>query len=80
MLKLFYKTSLFLLILLSGTLLYQKNTYAYHTLVRVNPVLHTKALTKEQHYVDAYAYLDYFMDFEYVQENEEAQQLLKNNR
>jgi len=77
MLKLFYKTSLLLLILLSGTLLYQKNTYAYHTLVRVNPVPHTKALIDKEHYADAYAYLDYFMDFTYVQENEEAQKLLQ---
>jgi len=77
MLKLFYKTSLFLLILLSGTLLYQKNTYAYHTLVRVNPVPHTKALIDKEYYADAYAYLNYFMDFMYVQENEEAQNLLQ---
>ena len=77
MLKLFYKTSLFLLILLAGTLLYQKNTYAYHTFIRVNPVPHTKALIKERHYADAYAYLNYFMDFTYVQKNEEAQKLLQ---
>ena len=77
MLKLFYKTSLLLLVFLSSTLLYQKNTYAYHTLVRINPIAHTKALIAENHYVDAYDYLNYFMNFKYVQENEEAQQLLK---
>ena len=77
MLKLFYKISLIAIIVLSGTLLYQKNTYAYHTLVRINPVPHTKTLIEEEHYADAYKYLNYFMDFEYVQEDEEAQKLLQ---
>jgi hypothetical protein len=76
MLKLFYKTLLLLLILLSGTLLYQKNTYAYHTLVRVNPIPHSKALIAKEQYADAYEYLNYFMDFEYMQENKDAQKLL----
>jgi len=77
MLKLFYKITLLLVLIVSSTVLYQKKTYAYHTLVRVNPVPHTKALIEEQHYADAYAYLEYFMHFEYVQENEEAKILLK---
>ena len=77
MLKLFFKISLLLLILLAGTLLYQKNTYAYHTLIRVNPIPHTKSLIAEAHYADAYEYLSYFMDFDYMKEDEEAQKLLQ---
>jgi len=77
MLKFFYKISLLLLILLAGTLLYQKNTYAYHTLLRINPIPDTKVLIDEKHYADAYEYLNYFMDFEYVQVNEEAKKLLQ---
>ena len=76
MLKLFFKTSLLLLILLTGTLLYQKNTYAYHTLTHVNPIPHTQTLIAEEHYADAYDYLNYFMDFKYMHKNKEAQQLL----
>lgn len=77
MLKLFYKIFLLSLFVLSATLLYQKNTYAYHTLVHIDPVPHTKALINKEQYVDAYNYLNYFMEFEYTQENPQAQQLLK---
>ena len=77
MLKLFFKTILILTVLLSGTILYQKHTYAYHTLIRIDPVPHTKALIADAHYVDAYNYLNYFMDFEYVQKDPEAQRLLQ---
>ena len=76
MLKLFYKISLIAIIVLSATLLYQKNTYAYHTLLRVNPIPHTKALISQYHYVDAQEYLEYFMQFNYVSQVPEAQKLL----
>ena len=77
MLKLFYKITLLFLILTSATVLYQKNTYAYQTLVRIDPIPHTEALINEEHYVDAYAYLNYFMDFDYMKDNLQAQVLLK---
>ena len=76
MYKLFYKISLIAIIVLSSTLLYQKHTYAYHTLVRVNPLPHTKTLIAQNNYVDAQEYLEYFMQFEYVSQVPEAQQLL----
>jgi len=77
MLKLFYKLSLFCLILLSATVLYQKNTYAYHTLAKVDPLPHTKELIAQEHYVDAQEYLEYFMQFEYVSSVPESQTLLR---
>ena len=77
MLKLFYKLLLIFLLILSATLLYQKNTYAYHTLVRIDPIPHTKALIVEEKYVDALEYLNYFMAFDYMQENNEAKALQK---
>ena len=76
MLKLFYKLSLLSLVLLSATLLYQKHTYAYHTLVKVDPLPHTKELIEQEHYVDAQEYLEYFMQFDYVSSIPEAQTLL----
>lgn len=76
MLKLFYKISLIAIIVLSGTLLYQKHTYAYHTLVRVDPLPHTKELISQNHYIDAQEYLEYFIQFDYVYRVPEAQKLL----
>ena len=76
MYKLFYKISLIGIIVLSATLLYQKHTYAYHTLVRVDPLPHTKELIAQEHYVDAQEYLEYFMLLDYVSQIPEAQELL----
>jgi len=77
MLKLFYRTILLSIIIVSTVVLYQKHTYAYHTLVRIDPVPHTQMLIEQNQYVDAYSYLSYFMDFEYMQDNVEAQSLLQ---
>ncbi|HIP28619.1 MAG TPA: hypothetical protein EYG82_05525, partial [Sulfurovum sp.] len=73
MIKLFYKLILLTLLVLVAIILYQKNTYAYHTLLRINPLSHTQVLIEKEKYADAYTYLHYFMDFEYVQQNPEAQ-------
>ncbi len=77
MVKLFYKLTLLLLLTLSATVLYQKHTYAYHTLTQINPIPQTKKLIVEERYVEAYNYLNYFMEFDYVKENPDAQALLK---
>jgi hypothetical protein len=76
MYKLFYKITLIAIIVLSAVLLHQKHTYAYHTLARVDPLPHTKALISQEHYADAQEYLEYFMQFEYVAQVPEAQELL----
>ena len=76
MYKLFYKISLIGIIVLSAVLVYQKHTYAYHTLVRVDPIPHTKALISQEKYMDAQEYLEYFMQFNYVSQVPEAQELL----
>ncbi|PHS38321.1 MAG: hypothetical protein COB07_08490 [Sulfurovum sp.] len=78
MYKLFYKISLISIIVLSAVLLYQKHTYAYHTLVRVDPLPHTKVLISQEKYADAQEYLEYFMQFDYVSQVAEAQDLLRN--
>jgi len=77
MVKLFYKLTLLLLLILSATLLYQKDTYAYHTLIHIDPIPHTEELIQRSQYVDAYEYLNYFMAFDYVQHNPQARVLLK---
>jgi hypothetical protein len=76
MLKLFYRLFLLLLLIGSATLLYQKNTYAYQTLIHIDPIPHAKALIDEEKYADAYTYLAYFIQFDYVKQNPKAQQML----
>lgn len=77
MVKLFYKLLLIFVFTLSAILLYQKNIYAYHTLVHIDPIPHTKTLIAQKKYVDAAEYLDYFMTFSYMKENNEAKALQK---
>jgi hypothetical protein len=76
MIKVLYKITLLSIVIISSILLYQKHTYAYHTLVHIDPIPHTKALIKESHYMDAYEYLNYFISFDYVKNNPQAHQLL----
>lgn len=76
MFKLFYKFTIVSLLMLSGTILYQKHTYAFHTLTHINPIPQTKTLMANEQYVDAHNYLSYFMQFDYIKENIEAQKLL----
>ncbi|MDQ7085997.1 MAG: hypothetical protein Q9M36_14275 [Sulfurovum sp.] len=77
MLKFYYVFSLILLLSTATTLLYQKNTYAYHTLTQVDPLPHTQSLIKEEKYADAYEYLHYFMQFEYMHQDTQAHILLQ---
>jgi len=80
MLKLFYKITLLFVLIASTAVLYQKHTYAYHTLVRTDPIPQTKALIEKEKYVDAYEYLNYFMAFDYVSKDPQAIRLLQNIR
>ena len=75
MFRFFYTLLLISLIALSATLLYQKHTYAYQTLVHIDPLPHTKALIAKEKYADADEYLGYFMTFDYVADSKEAQKL-----
>ncbi|MCF6243673.1 MAG: hypothetical protein L3J43_01400 [Sulfurovum sp.] len=76
MIKVLFKTFILIVVILSGTLLYQKHTYAYHTLAQIDPLPQTKALIKASHYADAHVYLQYFMAFDYVKKNPDAIRLL----
>ena len=77
MLKLFYKITLLFVLIVSATVLYQKNTYAYHTLVHIDPIPQTKVLIENEKYVDAYEYLNYFMAFDYINKDPQSQALLQ---
>ena len=75
MYKFFYKMILFSIIVISATLLYQKHTYAYHTLIHINPLPHTQELIAQDSYSEADEYLAYFMQFDYVKNSKQAQDL-----
>jgi len=77
MLKILYKITLLSLLLGASTLLYQKNTYAYHTLVQVDPLPFTQNLISQEKYAESYEYLSYFMQFEYMQNNVKAHKMLQ---
>lgn len=48
---------------------------AFEALVRIDPLPHTRELLKREHYAEAHDYLAYFMEYDYVFGNPEAQQL-----
>jgi hypothetical protein len=77
MFKFFYKITLLCLLLATSTVFYQKHTYAYHTLIHIDPIPQTQVLIKEEKYAQAYEYLSYFMQFEYMHNNTKAHILLK---
>ncbi len=75
----FFKLPIKLLLLVlaatAATILWQRAQLAALALVHVNPVPETKAMVAEQRYAEAATYLDFFMAYEYVQDDPEAQAL-----
>lgn len=77
MLKFFYRSVLLFVFVSSATLLYHKNRYAYHLLTHIDPIPYTQKLIDSKKYKDAYSYLSYFMQFDYMKNNPKAKVLLK---
>jgi hypothetical protein len=77
MFKFLYKILLLLVLLSATSLLYQKNTYAYHTLTQIDPLPKVKTLINQHKYAQAHSYLSYFMQFEYMKQNNEAETILR---
>ncbi len=73
--KLPVKLLLLVLAATAATILWQRAQLAALALVHINPVPETKALVAEQRYAEAATYLDFFMAYEYVQDDPEAQAL-----
>lgn len=69
---------LLFLLILSTTVFYQKNTYAYHTLTQIDPLPQTQNLINQKKYAEGYEYLNYFMQFEYMKNNTKAHIMLQN--
>ncbi len=77
MFKLF--TPLFILLLLISSLfiLKERKTFDVSSLVQIDPLPHTKELIKQKKYVEAEAYLSYFINYDYVKKNPQALKLLQ---
>ena len=69
--------TILVLVTASLLLLEERKTFDYSTLVQINPIPHTQELIKQKKYVEAEEYLQYFMAYNYVKKNPEANSLLK---
>lgn len=75
MLKRTTKLIITLLALLSAALLWQQTKLLSLALTRIDPVPETEQMIAEEHYAEAAAYLGFFMDFDYVKDDPQAQAL-----
>jgi len=71
-------TSLIILLFVIASLLIldERKTFDVSTLVQVDPIPHTKELIEQKKYVEAQEYLNYFIEYDYVKENPQANELL----
>lgn len=72
MLKLSLKLTLLVLSAVSAGVLLQQTQLAALALTRVDPVPDTRAMIAEERYAEAYSYLSFFMDYDYVNQNPAA--------
>lgn len=73
--KFLFKIVLLLILLVSLALLYTRNYYFIPAQLQEDPLPKVQTLMAEEKYSDAYEYLDYFMQFDYMKENVEAQKM-----
>ena len=74
-LKLPLKLGLLLLAILAAGILWHQTQLTVLALTQINPVPETQRLVNEERYADAASYLDFFLAYDYVQDNPEAQKL-----
>jgi hypothetical protein len=77
MLKIFTPFIILLLVMGSLFLLNERQAFEVNSLTQIDPIPHVKKLIKEKKYVDAEAYLRYFMEYDYVKKNPEASKLMQ---
>jgi hypothetical protein len=79
--RILIKIVAFIILLFSSFLLYDRfdmrAPIAFDALYQIDPLPHTKALIAEEKLLDAQEYLSFFMQFNYMKEVKEANQLLK---
>lgn len=75
MIKWLFKCALLLLAAISVAVLYQQAQLSFLALSRIDPLAQTRLLMAQQRYAEAGEYLGFFMEYDYVQKNPEAQLL-----
>lgn len=70
--RFFFKTFALLLFILCVNILFERAQVDIRTLVKTNPLTHTKELIEKEQYAKAHEYLSYFMHFDYVKNNPKA--------
>ena len=73
--KFIIKLTFLVLAIISGGVLWQQAQLSVLALSRIDPLPEVNTLLQQERYAEAFNYLDFFMDYEYVQENPEAQAL-----
>lgn len=73
--KLIIKLIFLVLAIISGGVLWQQAPLSVLALSRIDPVPDVNTMLQQERYAEAFNYLDFFIDYEYVQENPEAQAL-----
>lgn len=68
---------LLVLAAISAVTLWQQTQLSVLALTRVDPLPETRAMLAERRYADAADYLGFFMDYEYISQNPEAQSLYR---
>lgn len=75
MIKRLLKLGILLLAAVSVGVLWQQAELSVFALSRIDPLPETRAMVLEEHYAEAADYLGFFMNYEYVSQNAEAQAL-----
>lgn len=75
MIKLPVKLFILLLALVSGTVLWQQTQLMVLALTHIDPLLETHAMIAEERYAEASDYLGFFLEYDYVNQNQDAQSL-----
>lgn len=75
MIKLSIKLGILLLAAVAAAVLLQQSQLAVLALSRMDPLPDVRAMVAEERYAEAADYLGFFMDYEYVNQNSEAQAL-----
>lgn len=75
MIKLYIKVALLVLAAVSVGVLWQQTQLSVLALTRIDPMPKIREMMADERYAEATDYLDFFMDYEYVNQNSEAQSL-----
>lgn len=70
-----FKLAVLLVALVAISVLWQRTTFMLMALTRINPLPETHALVEEERYAEASDYLGFFMAFDYVGDDRDAQTL-----